>query len=972
MDANDQNCPSNWPIAKRKRVEAALETEELLENVSHHDIVAFKRWRASEGAKFGDGIPNTVRKSGGNAKREEKREAIAAEMQKIKEDVQRTLGGIESDKSFRDLMLCLAVDEFRNELASQGGNGGGLRKIAQKVLDSGDFDGCQPVLCARGIVECHQKMESNPNFAPKCQGGKPTVLNSTSSDAFLNFAAEEWKSKNPSGQASVTSPEEELGKLWLKFYSNNDAVRAPEFCKKTVDRWKEAIKPFTSAQTGRKKNVRGAEAMDDPRNMIAFAAVCYATMFGVPDDLKLNYDDVSFMVAEDMGVVKICYAHVDVVKAMKELGRSMSWHAEADGPKTQVRMFVCGFLTTGAGRLRATVVKFYDRKLKQKDRIMCHFIGVAGNGCPMYWVNIKLPAQGEACNDDEEVNRIVMRDVVAKATQDNKDAFIAESRRIIQQASSPAPSNASAALQVNEMQQQSAAIEHEESGAVTTDHYRDDLSEDDFEEETAEESIDVEVSAAPANAVSNSATVAKLKELDQRRQEGLHLDRSVVVVDGACSQIQSLCGKPGTVNANGVIYEHMAPQGNDVIKGSAACSMAHNANDAGRCHSQLKSYVRTKFKWSTRHVQPNMQVFIETHIIPLGLDKGSLNTVLLFCGHLENMICKVFQPATIRSGWIKTGLVTDGNSSEGGLDLKRILSHWVGFKDLDQSSVQNIVRLVPTMALEVVTSTTVSDASMQQFEQYFPKEFIHYRKDRKDMCTSRGRSSVLLANHEMHEKRWSDAAPALALPDSAAQSQEQPPHYHGWKDDDRSDKAERICDCKANSISGARFYRNNPKAWADHQKTGAHMKYLAGPGAADAARDRQQIIGAVPFEPFSAHEYASNSEHACLAAIAAELSLSKAHAAQFAARNIADADAAWLAQMPPSSMQKLLGLPHALCVQMAARLRKCGNWEVNELDGFFAYFQGEGEDSIVAEIQSDGNAQQEGEGGGNAMENAPQ
>ena len=76
----------------------------------------------------------------------------------------------------------------------------------------------------------------------------------------------------------------------------------------------------------------------------------------------------------------------------------------------------------------------------------------------------------------------------------------------------------------------------------------------------------------------------------------------------------------------------------------------------------------------------------------------------------------------------------------------------------------------------------------------------------------------------------------------------------------------------------------------------------------------------MPFEPFSALEYASNSEHACLAAIAAELSLSKAHAAQFAARNIADADAAWLAQMPPSSMQKLLGLPHALCVQFAARL----------------------------------------------------
>jgi hypothetical protein len=395
--------------------------------------------------------------------------------------------------------------------------------------------------------------------------------------------------------------------------------------------------------------------------------------------------------------------------------------------------------------------------------------------------------------------------------------------------------------------------------------------------------------------------------------------------------------------------------------------MAQNANDAGRCHSQLKNYVKTKFKWSTRHVRQNMQAFIETHITPLGLDKGSLNTVLLFCGHLENMICKVFQPSTIRAGWIKAGLVTDGNSSEGGIDLKRILSHWVGFKDLGQSNVQEIVRLVPTMALEVVTSTTVSDASMQQFEKHFPKEFIHYKKDRKDMSTSRGRSCSLLANHEMHAMRWSEIGPsALPPPNSAAPSQEQPPHYHGWKDDDRSDKAERICDCKMNNISGARLYRNNPKAWAAHQDTQAHQKYLAGPAAADAARDRLQIIGAVPFEPFSDHEYATCSDNACLTILAAELSLSKAHAAQFAARNIDDSDAAWLAQMPPSSMQKLLGLPHALCVQLAARLRECGKWSLNGLGDFSAYFHEDGGGS-VAEIQSGGIPQQAGEGGGNAM-----
>jgi hypothetical protein len=125
-------------------------------------------------------------------------------------------------------------------------------------------------------------------------------------------------------------------------------------------------------------------------------------------------------------------------------------------------------------------------------------------------------------------------------------------------------------------------------------------------------------------------------------------------------------------------------------------------------------------------------------------------------------------------------------------------------------------------------------------------------------------------------------------------------------------------------------------------------------------------MSAVPFEPFSAHEYASNSEHACFAAIAAELSLSKAHAAQFAARSIDDADAAWLAQMPPSSMQKLNFLMHCeFNLQLNLEV-----WKFHELDGLFAFFQGEGEGSVVSDILSDGNAPQEGEGGGNAIANA--
>ena len=330
----------------------------------------------------------------------------------------------------------------------------------------------------------------------------------------------------------------------------------------------------------------------------------------------------------------------------------------------------------------------------------------------------------------------------------------------------------------------------------------------------------------------------------------------------------------------------------------------------------------------------NMQVFIENVILTLELDSGSLNTVLLFCGHLDNMICKVWQPGTIRAGWLKSGLVVEGSNSDGGIDLKQILSHWIGFKDLPTSHVEDIVGLIPTLAMEVVSSTTVSDASMQQFEKYFPRPFIHYKKDRADMATSRGRSCVLLANQEMLKMRWlpkTSGTPALGTRNSAAQSHEQPPHYHGWKDNDRSDKAERICDCKSNNCTGARFYRNNPKAWADHKKTKAHQSWLAG----NFTDDRMHTIGAAPFEPFADHEYASVFDHSILSAVASELSLSKAHAERFAAAKLLDEDAVWLAQMSPRSMGILLGLPHALCEQFIRRLLFLGNWEFAELEDFY-------------------------------------
>jgi hypothetical protein len=424
--------PGEWSIAKRKRVESSLRSDSNV-LVSHHDQVAFKRYIATQGDDDLQ-IVMTVKKSGGDKKREENHRMQIEQKALLKAEVEKQwLDGDWGSKEFRNLTTCSAVDRMESIISADCSQLTNLTTIAEALIKSGDFDGCDPPLGARGLVSCFLKMRADSDYVPKCQGGRPTILNSSTSDKFWEFVEAELKIKNPTGQSGVINREKFICDSWLKFYSKNDATLMPDIKPKTMKKCLERWDTFSFAEPARKKNVRGAEAMDDPRNFIAFAAVCLATMKDVPDDLKLNYDDVTFMVAEDMGVLKICYGHKDIQKAMKELGRSMSWHFEEDGPQKQVRMFVCGFLTTGRGKLPVCVVKFYDRRIQQPQRIMHHFIGTAGNGAEMHWVNIKLSQDGNGSNDDEEVNRLVMKDIVARAVEQNKQNFIDESRRIIQQ-----------------------------------------------------------------------------------------------------------------------------------------------------------------------------------------------------------------------------------------------------------------------------------------------------------------------------------------------------------------------------------------------------------------------------------------------------------------------------------------------------------------------------------------------------------
>jgi hypothetical protein len=463
--------PNKWSIAKRKRVGASLNPESGA-LATHHEQVAFKRYTATQDDDAQ--LEMTAKKSGRDTKREAARQIKMKQIELLKDDIEEKWKDKDwGSQEFRNLITCCAVDHMQAIVNADSSQLQHLTRIAQDLINSGVLDGCEPPLGARGLVTCFKKMRDDPNYVPNCQGGRPTILNSSTSQAFWAFLEEELKSTNPTGQSGVTDRQKFICDGWLKFHSKNDAALLPDIRPKTMKRCLEKMDTFNFAEPARKKNVRGAEAMDDPRNFIAYAAVCLATMNGVPDDLKLNYDDVTFMVAEDMGVVKVCYGHKEVQKAMRELGRSMSWHYDEDGPQKQVRMFVCGFLSTGRGKLPTAVVKFYDRRILQPRRLMHHFIGKAGNGAEMHWVNIKLSQEADGSNDDEEVNRLVMKDIVSRGVQQNKQDFIDESRRIIQQTNENA----------QHLQTQAPNVFYEDDSPLPSDddHYLSSSSDDDHE-----------------------------------------------------------------------------------------------------------------------------------------------------------------------------------------------------------------------------------------------------------------------------------------------------------------------------------------------------------------------------------------------------------------------------------------------------------------------------------------------------------
>jgi hypothetical protein len=317
-----------------------------------------------------------------------------------------------------------------------------------------------------------------------------------------------------------------------------------------------------------------------------------------------------------------------------------------------------------------------------------------------------------------------------------------------------------------------------------------------------------------------------------------------------------------------------------------------------------------------------MKVFVEQQVMNRGLEKGSLNTVLLFCGHFEQMICRVWLPDNIRSGWKKIGLISDTDSS--GIDIKRILSSWIGLKDISDQNLNAIVDRIPMLAREIAATTTVSDASMQQLQQYYPREWVHYNTDRSMLSTSRARSSLLVADFESHKMRFLDedrqtAAAKVVNSRAALAALPPPPRHHGYKDlSNLTETADRICDCKIQGFAGARTYKNTPVGWKNHQATVAHSNWMKGQD-----KTREEVIGASAFVPFSEHPFAQRADTSHISQIASNLALSFEVAAKIAdfaqTVPIDDQDLPMFAAMRPAMFMQKFGMQHALAEQFSSQ-----------------------------------------------------
>jgi hypothetical protein len=734
------------------------------------------------------------------------------------------------------------------------------------------------------------------------------------------------------------------------------------------------------------------------------------------------------MVAEDMGVKAIGYTHKQVAAQMKALGRNYSFHWENNG-QMQCRMFVLGFLTTSAGKVPACVVKFFDRQLpNQRTRITKHYLGRLYNGCYLWWIFIRLPPQGEGSNNDEEVNRVVFRDIVLPVIEAEKLEYVRERKRLqkVQEARAAAAAGlvspprgssqvsqgaATVASHISESSARSHSglrtglppgthspeelfIRREDNPAfngvgIAFAKRREEEDEDSDDDRGSEgEALDIHITDAevdllplnpppPPNAAAEDLTgamppsvpwvapltedmaIRPLSEIQRLLQQELagfadsFAIRFALGTDGASPQMGSMMGMPGHCsNPNGVIHDYLAPAGNDCAKGPSSCSSFSNANDAGRCHCQLKDYVKRFLCRKPQYTSPLMEDFLLCIVPTLGLDPATVRTINYFCGHLEDMICKVWTPSNVKSGYIKAGLLANTAS---GIDIDVILGHWIGMAEIPQTNYEIIRSAIPLFTDEALANTCVSDASMAFLEKYFPRPFKLSKVDRALSSWCRMRAAILVADQSKH-LRNKRIISAVVVP-TGGQDEESvnPPLSHGYVLEMDKKKKEmvmmRVCGCRAVAFKNARLYPNTAEGWKNHKKSKPHQNWLASnrrteaiqPAHSDAAAASDGA--AVASSKFSDHPFASQENCRFLATIAENYCLSFDVAARFSQHGFNDEDITVLAHMRPELYYSILGMTHANAVGFAqACAIELGFFSDHVSDDEDEHFQGDAEE----------------------------
>lgn len=311
-----------------------------------------------------------------------------------------------------------------------------------------------------------------------------------------------------------------------------------------------------------------------------------------------------------------------------------------------------------------------------------------------------------------------------------------------------------------------------------------------------------------------------------------------------------------------------------------------------------------------------MKDFLQCVVPTLGLDQATVRTINYFCAHLEDMICKVWTPPNVRSGYIKAGLLANTPT---GIDIDVILGHWLGMAQMRQEHYDIIRGSIPIVADESLRNTTVSDASMACLEQYFPRPFKNTTKvDRALMAWSRMRAAILVADKSKHLRNWQIVAAVVPAGGTGGDDDSvDPPLSHGYmqsanKKGEKGDMM-RVCGCRAEAFKNARLYPNTALGWKSHQKGAPHRNWLLSKQnkPSELAADGQQPDAAAAGKLFSDHPFAQQPNASFLASVASTLCLHFDVAARFHVLGFNDEDVVVLSLLRTELYYTMFGMTYA-------------------------------------------------------------